>query len=157
MISLLTIATVIFVAYLVYVVRTEDGVPESLSSTYYSLGDKGWLFQAVMGVTGLLLLPVWLSVSSIQTQYLAFLACGNLLFTAVAPAFKLKLEGVVHYSAAVLCCVSAVLWQVLEGLWDITLLFTLVGWMCYLQWKSWCFWLEVAVTGSVIANLWRVI
>lgn len=154
---LLAIATVFSVAYPVYVIRTEGGVPESLSATYYLLGSKGWLFQLVMSVVGLSLLPVWLSVSEMETQLFAFFACGGLLFTAVAPAFRLKLEGTVHYSAAVVCCVSALLWQVLEGLWDITLLFTLVGWMCFLQWKNWCFWLEVAVTGSVIANLWRVI
>lgn len=154
---LLIIVTLASVAYLIVGVCAERRIPESLSATYYLLGNRGWLFQLVMGMTGLLLLPVWISVSKVCLQHLAFLACGGLLFTAVAPAFKLKLEGAVHYSAAVVCCVCAVLWQVLEGLWDITLLFALIGWMCYLQWKNWCFWLEVAVTGSVMANLWRLV
>ena len=153
----LCVATVAVAVYFVYVDIACKGVPESLSATYYLLGNRGWLFQLVMGMTGLLLLPVWVSVSKVCLQHLAFFACGGLLFTAVAPAFKLKLEGAVHYSAAVVCCVCAVLWQVLEGLWDITLPFALIGWMCYLQWKNWCFWLEVAVTGSVMANLWRLV
>lgn len=157
MISLLTIATIISVAYLVYIVCTEGGVPESLSATYYLLRDRGWMFQVVMSLVALLLLPVWLSVSSLETAFLAFLACGGLMFTAVAPAFKLELEGAVHYSAAVVCCASAVLWQVMEGLWDITLLFGLLGLMLYLQWGKWCFWLEVAVIGSVISNIWRIV
>ena len=157
MISLLTIATIISVAYLFYWVCTEDRTPESLSATYYLLGDKGWVFQVVIASVGLMLLPVFVSVSETSTQHLAFIACGGLLFTAFAPAFKLKLEGAVHYSAAVVCCVCAILWQVLEGLWDITLLFALIGWMCHLQWKNWCWWLEVAVTGSVMANLWRLV
>ncbi len=157
MITLLTIVTIISVAYLFYWVCTEDRTPESLSETYYLLGDKGWIFRAVIASLGLMLLLVWVSVSESGFQYLAFFACGGLLFTAVAPAFKLQLEGAVHYSAAVVCCVSAVLWQVMEGLWDITLLLGLLVFMLYLQWGKWCFWLEVAVAGSVIVNLWRLV
>lgn len=155
--TLLIFSMVITICYLCLSAWVTGGVPESLSATYYLLGNKGWLFQLVMGMTGLLLLPVWVSVSEVGLQHLAFFACGGLLFTAVAPAFKLKLEGAVHYSAAVVCCVCAVLWQIMEGLWDITLLFALIGWMCYLQWRNWCWWLEVAVTGSVMANLWRLV
>lgn len=157
MTGILCMATVVAAVYFVYVAIACKGIPESLSATYYLLGNKGWLFQLVMGMTGLLLLPVWVSVSEECLQHLAFFACGGLLFTAVAPAFRLKLEGAVHYSAAVVCCVSAILWQVMEGLWDITLFFAILGWVCYLQWKNWCFWLEVAVTGSVMANLWRLV
>lgn len=157
MISLLTIASIISVAYLFYWVRTEDRTPESLSETYYLLGDKGWIFQVVIALVGIMLLPVWVSVSETATQHLAFVACGGLLFTSVAPAFKLKLEGAVHYSAAIICCASAILWQVLEGLWDITIVFGLLGFTLYLQCDKWCFWLEFSILCSVLSNLWRLV
>lgn len=157
MISLLTITTIISVAYLFYWVSTEDRTPESLSATYYLLGDKGWVFQVVIASVGLMLLPVWVSVSETSTQHLVFIACGGLLFTAAAPAFKLKLEGAVHYSAAIICCTSAILWQIMEGLWDITLIFGLLGFTLYLQHDKWCFWLEFSVLCSVLSNIWRLV
>lgn len=154
---ILAVITSLMVAYPIYAVRKIGNIPESFSATYYLLKEKGWLFQMVMGLSGIFLLPVWISVSDESVQYWAFLSCSGLLFTAAAPAFHLKLEGAVHYSAAVVCCVSALLWQVLSGMWDITLLFSFVSLMLYLQWKQWCFWLEVAVMSSVIANLWRLV
>lgn len=154
--SILCFIALLATAYLIGVVR-KFGVPESLSATYYSLGKKGWLFQLVMGTSGLLLAPVWMECAMDEWRFLAFLGCSGLLFTAVAPSFRMKLEGAVHYTAAVVCCVSAILWQVVEGLWDVTLLFAILGWMGFLQQRKWCFWLEVAVMSSVIANLWRLV
>lgn len=154
---LLTLIILTTLCYLVYSVKVMEGIPESLSATYYGLKEDGWLFQALCIGMAFGLLPMWIEACGGEYEYLPFLACGSLGFVGIAPSFKLKLEGMIHYSAAVVCCVCAVLWQVLEGLWDITLLFALIGWMCYLQWKNWCFWLEVAVTGSVMANLWRLV
>ena len=154
---LLTISILATLCYLAYSVKVMEGIPESLSATYYGLKEDGWLFQALCIGMAFGLLPMWIESCGGEYEYLPFLACGSLGFVGIAPSFKLKLEGMIHYSAAVVCCVCAVLWQVLEGLWDITLLFALIGWMCYLQWKNWCFWLEVAVTGSVMANLWRLV
>lgn len=152
----LIITTIIL--YLFLVISESREVPESLSATYYLMKDNGWMFQALMVFCGIGLLPSWMNVSSDDWRFLVFLSCAGIVFTGVAPAFKLKLEGAVHYSAAVVCCVSAILWQMLEGLWDITLLFTWIGGMLTLQWKKqWCWWLELSVIGSVFANLFRLI
>ena len=59
MTGILCMATVVAAVYFVYVAIACKGIPESLSATYYLLGNKGWLFKLVMGMTGLLLLPVW--------------------------------------------------------------------------------------------------
>lgn len=153
---LLLIATVVCVAYLAYSMR--KGIPESLSATYYSLGRHGWVFQLVMFLSGFLLFPVWSQLGSEDQTFLAFLSCASLLFVAAAPAFKLSLDGAVHYTSAVICCVCAVLWQILEGLWDVTLWFGFVGGMLSLMWKDkWCWWVECAVVGSLLANLWRIV
>lgn len=155
-IALLVSVTIISVAYLFYSLK--DGVPDSISATYYTLGDKGWMCPLVMFLTGTLLYPVWMDVSQEAYEYLVFLACTSLWFVAAAPCFRLELEGTVHYSAAVACCLCAVTWQIFEGLWDITLWFAWVGGMLSLVWrKQWCWWMEWAVVGSLVANLWRVV
>lgn len=110
------IATLIMSGYLAYVVGC-FGIPRSLSDTFYLLGKRGWLFQCVLGVFGGLLMPVWLDVSSDNSEFLAFLACSGLLFVAAAPCFKVELEGKVHYTAAVVCCVAAFVWQLVEMCW----------------------------------------
>ena len=155
-VTLLIIVTIISVAYLFFSMK--DGVPDSISATYYALGDKGWLCPLVMFLLGTCLLPVWMDASEEGHKYLVFLSCASLWFVAAAPCFRLELEGKVHYSAAVVCCLCAVTWQILEELWDITLWFVWIGGMLSLVWrKQWCWWTEWAVTGSLVANLWRVI
>jgi len=135
-----------------------NDTPESLSATYYEFGKYGWIFQVVMLSVGILLWPVWTEVSCEIYHCLCFIACASLVFVAAAPAFRLRLEGIVHYGAAVMCCLSVVLWQIFEGLWDVTLWFAFVGGMLSLSMKDkWCWWMEVAVVGSLLANLWRCI
>lgn len=153
MIGVIGIATI---CYLVYSVKVMEGIPESLSATYYGLKEDGWLFQALCIGMAFGLLPIWIESCCGEYEYLPFLACGSLGFVGIAPSFKLKLEGMIHYSAAVVCCVSAVLWQVFEDLLDTLLFFSFVGCMLYLQYKKWCFWLELAIIYSVIFNIWRI-
>lgn len=158
MLFALIVCTLVAVAYIVYTMVEAHGIPESLSATYYQLGGRGWLFQAVMAGTGVLLLPVWLELTGEGRQWMAFLACGGLVFVGSAPCFRLELEGIVHYSAAVVCCACAVLWQMCEGLWDVTLFFGYVGFMLTLLWKDkYMWWLECAVIGSLFCNLFRII
>lgn len=154
--ALLAFVTIASVAFLLY--SAKGGMPESVSATYYGLGSCGWMFQLFMLSMGVCLLPVWMDVSEDNHKFMVFLSCASLLFVAAAPCFKLKLEGAVHYSAAVLCCLCAVTWQILEGLWDITLWFAWIGGMLSLVWKKqWCWWMECSVIGSLLANLWRII
>ncbi len=110
------IATLIMSGYLAYIVKC-FGIPRSLSDTFYLLGDRGWIFQVVLGLFGALLMPTWIDLSSGNTQFLAFLACAGLLFVAAAPCFKIDIEGKVHYTSAMLCCVCAFVWQIVEMGW----------------------------------------
>ena len=158
MMILLVISTVFSLCYLALSVKVSGGIPESLSATYYALGSHGWLFQVFMASFSLCLLPVWISVSGDSFRCLAFLSCASLLFVAAAPCFRMEPEGKVHYTAAVVCCVCGVLWQVLEGMWDVTLWFAFLFGMLSLQWRDkWCWWLECAVAGSILANLYRMV
>lgn len=154
----LIILSVITLVGLMLSVRSCRGVPVSISSVYYALGGNGWMFQVAALLMSFLLFPVWVSVSDPSLQYLPFIACASLAFVAVAPAFRLKLEGAVHYGAAVMCCVCTFIWQLLKGLWDIALWFVLFGAILTLKdWSKWCWWLECAMIGSLIGNIWRVV
>lgn len=157
MLYTLVSCTLMAVAYIVYSMVKAKGVPESLSATYYILGERGWIFQAVMFSVGVLLFPVWLELSELHRQWAVFLSCGGLVFVGAAPAFRIELEGAVHYSAAVVCCLCAVTWQILEGLWDLTLLFGFFGFMLTLMFRDKYMWfLECAVIGSLLCNLFRI-
>ena len=133
------------------------GVPESLSATYYDLGRYGWVFQAFVALVAAMLYFVWMPVSETGHEWMVFLSCASLLFVAAAPCFRLPLEGMVHYSSAVVCCLCAVSWQMAEGLWDVTLWFAWIGGMLSLAWRrQWCWWMEWAVVFSLLVNLFDV-
>ena len=118
---ILILLAALCVVYMAFSMRR--GVPESLSATYYDLGRYGWVFQAFVALVAAMLYFVWLPVSEDGHEWMVFLSCASLLFVAAAPCFRLPLEGMVHYSSAVVCCLCAVSWQMAEGLWDVTLWF----------------------------------
>lgn len=127
---LVLISLVFLVLYLVYAISVIKSVPWSISDTYYQLekrGKKKRLFQLAMIVPAMLLLPAWLECSSENTQFLAFLACGGLMFVGAAPCFKLELDGKVHYAATAICGTSAILWTCLSGMWYIPLIAMLIA------------------------------
>lgn len=157
MTTLLAISTAAALALLVVSVSESRGAPVSLSATYYELGGEGWIFQALLALVSLSLLPVWIGESSEGHEHLAFLSCASLLFVASAPAFRLELEGKVHYISAAVCCICASWWQIAEGMWDTLLFFGFLFGMVAMGWKrQWCWWLECAVILSVYVNLIRV-
>lgn len=96
------ISLVLIAAYIVYAISAMQGIPWSVSDTYYQLdkwGHPKWLFQAAMIVPAFLLLPAWLDVSPVEIQFLAFLSGAGLIFVGAAPCFKLELEGKVNNNA----------------------------------------------------------
>lgn len=106
-------------AYLIYAVRV-CGVPASVSDTYYILLRKrrpAWLFQLAMILTGGLLLPEWLEATPENLQFLAFLACGALIFVGDTPLFKEAEQRVIHITATVVSGLSTLAWEVASGYW----------------------------------------
>ena len=119
------ISLVLIAAYIVYAISVMQGIPWSVSDTYYQLDKRGrpkWLFQAAMIVPAFLLLPAWLDVSPVEIQFLAFLSGAGLIFVGAAPCFKLELEGKVHYIATGVCGVASSAWICLAGYWLFPLL-----------------------------------
>ena len=140
----------ILIAYVVYSLVTLKVMPESLSETYYRLNYKkkglGRLFPITMFICAATLLPKWL----------VFLACSATLFVAVTPNYYEGLERQVHYGAAVVCCVSAILWTMLSGTWFIPIInFALaLGYMVmYNRKKQIVFLIEIATLFSVYISM----
>ena len=82
MIYLYFMSLFLLTMYIMYAVRV-CGVSWSLSDTYYQLKKRNrpaWLFQAAMVVPAMLLIPVWIDCSNESFQFLAFLACGGLMW-----------------------------------------------------------------------------
>lgn len=150
MIVLITITTICYLCYSAWVT---GGIPESLSSTYYGLKDDGWMFQLLCIGVGFGLLPVWLDACEGEYEFLAFLSCGGLMFVGAAPMFRLKLDGIIHYSAAAVCCVCAIFWLLLSGNFPIVLWWSFLGWMLYLKFGQWCWWLEISVICGILTSL----
>lgn len=142
----------VMICYLIYVV-VRFGVPYSISETYYLLGKKGWLFQVTLFSVAFLVVPTLIDRSSENTQFLAFLACAGLAFVAAAPLFKMELEGKVHYTSAVICCVSLVLWQVFNTSWIVPLVAFALVLIPMLRDRKFTWWLEIATIVSTYANL----
>lgn len=129
------------------------GIPKSISATYYLLGKYGWLFQFALALTAFTALPVLIDASSEETEFLAFLSCGGLLFVSAAPLFRLKFEGAVHYGSALVCCISLVLWQVFNTSWIVPLVTFSLVLIPILIGKKYTWWLEVATISSAYASL----
>ena len=158
MIDLLLLSLSIFIIYLSYTLFSIKMMPISLSDTYYQLekvGKPKWLFQLCMFLASVLLLPCWLVISPENIQFLAFLGCGGLLFVSVAPAFKLPLEGPVHYVSAYISGGCAVLWVLWVGLWYIPVSLLVVALLLtFIKYKKQvAFLLELVAIISVFISL----
>lgn len=147
MILSVIVSLLLLAAYIAYAVGVVRGIPSSVSDTYYRLEKRGkrkGLFQLAMIVPAMLLLPAWLECSGENIRFLAFLSCGGLIFVGAAPLFKLELEGRVHYSAAAVCGISAILWVCLSGMWIIPLAVLPVVAGMGIRYRKWVFWIECA-------------
>ena len=146
------ISFAIIFSYLAFVIL-KFGIPYSISDTYYLLGKHGLLFQLALAATAFTAMPMLIDNSSENTKFLAFLACSGLLFVAAAPLFKLELEGKVHYTSAVICCVCLVLWQVFNTSWIVPLVAFALVLIPMLMDRKFTWWLEIATIVSTYASL----
>lgn len=154
----LAVSLLIALALVVISITGSRGIPDSVSESYYSLGEKGWQVQVLLFAVAVTLYPVWVSVSEPNLSWLVFLACSGITFIVVAPKFKQSMEGKVHYTFAAVCCLSSLFWQIYSGLWDVTAGCMFV-WLILLMQSpdKWCWWFELCVMASVYLNIFRLI
>ena len=150
----------VFISAMVY----SFGIQENISTYFYCLEewhiDAGVLFFWFAVLSAFLAIPFWLEVSTENTQFLAFLACAGLVFVGAASRFKVDLTGKVHYTAAIICISSSILWLICSGLWIVPLfIFAGLGWVSYKK-GNLMFWGELAgfisiYIGLIVKAIWN--
>ena len=123
MILLSFLAELLFMAMLCVVIN-KYGEPEMVSSIYYLLDKRGWVFQVVMMLFAALMMACLLD-SGLGVQCLAFLACAGLMFVGVAPRFLDESERKVHKTAAIVSAAASVGWCMTV---DWRFVFTFLAW-----------------------------
>lgn len=122
--SLLTI-----LAYTVTMV-VKEGIPYSVSDTYYSLEHK-WAFSASLILSALLLMPAAFQESTESSEFLVFLFTVGQCLVGTAPHFK-GWQHKLHIIGAILLLVCSQTWvglnhPVILLTWVPYLIFTLVS------------------------------
>lgn len=123
MVVLSFVAELLFIAMLCVVIN-KYGVPDMVSSIYYLLGKRGWVFQVVMMLFGAMMM-VCLLDSGLGVPCLAFLSCAGLMFVGAAPRFLEESDRKVHKTAAIVSAVASVGWCMTVN-WKIVV--ALLGW-----------------------------
>ena len=123
MVVLSFIAASLFMTMLCVVIN-KYGVPDMVSTIYYLLGKRGWVFQLVMMLFGAMMM-VCLLDSGLGMPCLAFLACAGLIFVGAAPRFLKESERKIHKTAAITSVMASVAWCLTVN-WRIVV--ALLGW-----------------------------
>lgn len=157
MIGLSFVAALLMVVMLCMVIDKKE-TPEMVSTIYYLLGKRGWVFQVVMLLFGALMM-VCLLDSGLGEQCLAFLACAGLMFVGVAPRFLDENERKIHKTAAITSVMASVAWCLTVD-WRMVLAF--LAWYG-VYWvgrdndsKPW-FTAEVTAIFMVLLTYWRTV
>lgn len=124
---LIILSLLIIVSYVCTMIF-RNGIPYSISDTYYSLEHKAW-FGFSMISTALLLMPAILDRTPESFQFLAFLMCAGLCVVGVAPNFKVGLDRPVHIVATSIAALCSQVWVALTQPW---LLLVWIAWLVYL-------------------------
>lgn len=161
---LILLSLAIILTYVGVMVK-RNGIPYSISDTFYSLKHKGWFGFSVIG-TALLLMPSILSYTPESYQFLTFLMCAGLIFVGAAPNFKKGLDRPIHIGATCIAALSSQIWIILTQPW---VLFIWFAWFTYIGimlkrnwdgdlWNSFIsckplFWTEVTAFASVYLTI----
>lgn len=105
---LILLSLAIILTYVGVMVK-RNGMPYSISDTFYSLEHKGW-FGFSMVATALSLMPSILDFTPNNYQFLAFLMCAGLMFVGAAPNFKKGLDRPVHIAGASIAGLCSQIW-----------------------------------------------
>lgn len=105
---LIILSLFIILTYVITIIY-KNGIPYSISDTFYSLEHKLW-FGITMWLTALLLIPKILDMTPENYQCLSFLMCTGLIFVGAAPNFKEGIERPIHIISTSIAAVCSQLW-----------------------------------------------
>lgn len=108
---LILISLAIILTYVGVMIK-RNGIPSSISDTFYSLEHKLWFGLSMIG-TALSLMPSLLNNTPENYQFLAFLMCAGLIFVGAAPNFKKGIDRPVHIAGASIAGLCSQIWVAL--------------------------------------------
>ena len=118
MIYLTILSMAVLAAYTVALCKRCCKIPQTLSqSVFYLPTGWRWLWCVVIWLSGFMIAPAIMEVSSDHTRFVAFFAVGALLFVGATPLVRDKedLSFKVHSVAAVVCGVASQVWLMLNS------------------------------------------
>ena len=113
-----------------------QGVPYSISETYYKIEHKYW-FGSTMVLTACMLMPAILDVTPDSYQFTAFLACAGMIMTGVAPNFREGIDRKIHTVGAVICLLFSQVWVGLTCPWMLLLWVWYLAYTAIGLWRNW--------------------
>lgn len=156
--TLLFITSSLFLIYNLFIIW-QFGIPESLSATSYLFKEKynqhGW-FSLICLIIIIGLFPNWVAISSINTQFLAFISCAGILFIAASPFFHNKLEKPIHYISGLITTVTFILWFLINGHWQ-WLIYILITLIPLVIWKPKCYVYFIEIIAYVYTTIFLLI
>lgn len=144
---LIIISFLIITSY-VGVMINRQGIPYSISDTYYSLKHKLW-FGFTMIFTAGLLMPSILNRTPETYQFTAFLMCAGLFFVGLAPNFRKGMDRPIHIGATTVAAICSQVWVVLSQPF---VLIIWLAWIAYIIVRIRQVWNGVLWTSFVICK-----
>ena len=143
----------------------KEGIPYSISATYYSLNNKYW-FGITMISAAALLMPAILEKTPEHHQWVAFLALVGMIMVGVSPNFKDGFENKIHMTGAIMCVGFSQLWVLCMSPAYLLLWGAWIGYTIYMLKKNWTgnfsrdfvrtkpmFWVEIVAEAAIFAVL----
>lgn len=156
MITLYLISLIAFISYLTLVL-VKEGIPVSVSESYYLLGKKNKnlaiLFTAFCWTVSMPLMIFWFDLLPNDLNLAVFMCCGGLLFVGTSPSFKEKYEKLIHEWSAIICFIAAYTWLLVSGYPTITIMSVLTLILVGVFLKNKVFWWEITAFISIYLTL----
>lgn len=147
------IALIIMVVYCTYCIKVMSAVPQSLSETYYGLGDKGWMFPVFCVTEGLqVMISLLDKIGDTWYGFLAFLICIFAAFAGITYNYREdKDDNRLHYTFAIMMAVCVIILHILNGgLLNLIGCFVPFGIASLIKRDSTIFFVELALLVSLI-------
>ena len=144
MLGLLLVSLAILAGYIAVMVR-KDGIPASVSETFYVLEHPKW-FTACMTASAFLLFPPALDAGRPESQFLIFLAVIGMCMAGLFPHFKSG-DKALHYAGSAMLLLSSQIWVGCNEPW---ILLLLAAWAAYVGVR-----LQRDKEGTLLARLAR--
>lgn len=151
MFILMLFGFVSFILYNILILRLNHWeIPESVSATSYILQDKSKTgangFTYICLIVALTFLPLWLTVTPDNWQFLSFICCAGVVFAGTTPFFKERFQGIIHYTSGIISAISYIAWCVAFGQWYwVVCILGMIGLSLIIErsYKNFVYWTEI--------------